>query len=64
MGKMILTESEFEVFLGQKLGQPEYSFGGKKKVPPKVEEEVVMTNSNEVPHTNEMWTDLYQPRTK
>jgi len=62
LGKTILKEDEFEKLIKEKSGYPNFSLSGKPVVKkPVIEEESKIIA---VPTSNEMWTDLYQPKTR
>jgi hypothetical protein len=62
LGKTILKEDEFEKLIKEKSGNPNFSLSGKPVVKkPVIEEESKIIA---VPTSNEMWTDLYQPKTR
>lgn len=65
LGKKILREEKFEEFLRDKTGNPDFTLNGKPRaVRAPASPTKAATPITTGVHTNEMWTDLYAPRTK
>lgn len=65
LGKKILREEKFEEFLRDKTGNPDFTLNGKPRaVRAPASPMKAATPITTGVHTNEMWTDLYAPRTK
>jgi hypothetical protein len=63
-GVKILREADLEELIRKKTGDPEYSLNGKPKVNNSVQKEEVKSTTPIKGTGTEMWTDLYQPRTR